>query len=110
MWEPLDSRHSFCAGEIRKKGPCKSEADLHGPLSPRKSVESIGGHTLSTRALVTGASGFLGGRLAQVLAERGEQVRVLARRTSDLTHLEGLPIEIAYGDLAEAETLPPAVA
>ena len=37
--------------------------------------------------LVTGASGFLGGRLAQILLGRGEQVVVLARPTSDLRHL-----------------------
>jgi len=37
--------------------------------------------------LVTGASGFLGGALTQALVMRGEDVRILARRTSDLCHL-----------------------
>lgn len=55
--------------------------------------------------LITGASGFLGGRLAQLLAERGEAVRVLARDSSDLNHLTGLPIEVARGDLGRPETL-----
>jgi nucleoside-diphosphate-sugar epimerase len=44
--------------------------------------------------LVTGASGFLGGRLAEVLAARGEVVRVLARAGSALDYLAGLPIEV----------------
>ena len=59
--------------------------------------------------LVTGASGFLGGRLAQVLVARGETVRILARPTSDLRHLAGLPIEIVRGDLAAAASLAAAV-
>jgi nucleoside-diphosphate-sugar epimerase len=41
-------------------------------------------------ALVTGASGFLGGRLVELLAEQGEQVVVLARPTSGLGHLAAL--------------------
>ena len=52
--------------------------------------------------LITGASGFLGGRLAQILAGRGEAVRVLARENSDLRHLAGLPIEVMRGDAASA--------
>jgi nucleoside-diphosphate-sugar epimerase len=60
--------------------------------------------------LVTGASGFLGGRLAQVLAGRQESVRVLARKTSALGHLSGLPVELVYGSLGEPETLAAAVA
>jgi nucleoside-diphosphate-sugar epimerase len=59
--------------------------------------------------LVTGASGFLGGRLAQVLVSHGETVRILARPTSDLRHLAGLPIEIVPGDLAATASLATAV-
>jgi oxidoreductase len=51
-------------------------------------------------ALVTGASGFLGGRLAQVLASRADSVRVLARPLNDLSHLSGLQIEVIRGDLS----------
>src|SRR5437879_1367484 len=59
--------------------------------------------------LVTGASGFLGGRLAQVLVARGETVRILARATSDLHHLAGLPIEIVRGDLSATTSIAAAV-
>jgi nucleoside-diphosphate-sugar epimerase len=41
-------------------------------------------------ALVTGASGFLGGRLVEMLVERGEQVVVLVRPSSRVSHLDGL--------------------
>lgn len=55
--------------------------------------------------LITGASGFLGGRLTQVLAARGERLRVLARPTSKLDHLDGLDIEVVRGDLTDAASL-----
>jgi len=52
--------------------------------------------------LVTGASGFLGGRLAQILVARGGAVRVLARANSDLRHLDGLPVEVVRADAQRA--------
>ena len=57
------------------------------------------------RALVTGASGFLGGCLARMLAERGWQVVVLVRSPLSLGHLDGLGVEIVPGDLADAAAL-----
>ncbi|HEX6773301.1 MAG TPA: NAD-dependent epimerase/dehydratase family protein [Acidobacteriaceae bacterium] len=59
--------------------------------------------------LVTGASGFLGGRLAEMLVERGADVRVLARPSSDLRHLSHLQIKIVRGDLDDAAALAEAV-
>lgn len=55
--------------------------------------------------LVTGASGFLGGRLAEMLVEHGETVRILARESSDLRHLSQLQIQIVRGDLGDAAAL-----
>jgi nucleoside-diphosphate-sugar epimerase len=55
--------------------------------------------------LITGATGFLGGRLAQVLATRGENVRVLVRPGRDLAHLTGSHVEVVSGDLGDAEAL-----
>jgi nucleoside-diphosphate-sugar epimerase len=62
--------------------------------------------------LVTGASGFLGGRLAETLISEGEQVTVLARSTSDLSHLSASPphlLRIVRGALTDSESLAEAV-
>lgn len=62
--------------------------------------------------LVTGASGFLGGRLAQILAGQSEQVTVLARSTSDLSHLAALvgrSIHVVTGSLTDSAALATAV-
>jgi dihydroflavonol-4-reductase len=60
-------------------------------------------------ALVTGGTGFVGSHVARRLLVEGVAVRVLARPQSSLRNLEGLPVEIVYGDLRQAETLLPAV-
>ena len=59
--------------------------------------------------LVTGASGFLGGALAVALVHKGEGVRVLTRKTSNLDHLKDIPVEITYGSLEDNTSLIPAL-
>ena len=62
--------------------------------------------------LVTGASGFLGGRLAEMLMSEGEQVTILARSTSDLSHLSAFPpnrLRVVRGGLTDQEALLDAV-
>ncbi len=63
------------------------------------------------RALVTGASGFLGGALARRLVRDGAyKVSVLARPTSDLHGVDDLDgVEVVYGDLGDAASLRRAV-
>jgi dihydroflavonol-4-reductase len=53
------------------------------------------------KTLVTGASGFLGSHLVRVLAERGDELRVLARRSSALDHLADLELERCTGDVTD---------
>ena len=60
-------------------------------------------------ALVTGASGFLGGRLAQLLHELGEKVLILARPNADLRHLASTPVRVVRGDLSDNAALHQAV-
>ena len=55
--------------------------------------------------LVTGATGFIGGRLVGRLLGEGRRVRGLARAGSDTSVLEDLDVEIAVGDLASPSSL-----
>ncbi|MCP5145102.1 MAG: NAD-dependent epimerase/dehydratase family protein, partial [Gammaproteobacteria bacterium] len=55
--------------------------------------------------LVTGASGFVGGRLARLLVERGERVKVLLRPNADRSNVKPLDVEIVTGDLRDEASL-----
>ena len=57
------------------------------------------------RALVTGATGFVGSAVVRALLQQGWQVRALARAGSDRRNLDALPIELAGGDLADRASL-----
>ena len=61
------------------------------------------------RCLVTGATGFIGGCLTRRLAGEGRAVRCLVRASSDTSHLSGLGVQIAVGDLTDAASLRRAV-
>lgn len=51
------------------------------------------------RAFVTGANGFLGSHLVDRLLERGDEVHVLVRKTSNLQWLLGKNVRFHYGDI-----------
>ena len=52
-----------------------------------------------------GASGFLGSHVTRQLVQRGDDVRVLVRRTSSTAALDGLDVEYHYGDVFDDEAL-----
>jgi nucleoside-diphosphate-sugar epimerase len=56
-------------------------------------------------SLITGASGFLGGHLAETLIAQGEEVFVLIRPTSVMPHLAHLPVNPIVGDLSDMVSL-----
>jgi nucleoside-diphosphate-sugar epimerase len=62
-----------------------------------------------TTCLITGATGFLGGHLAEACRARGWRVRALARPSSDTALLEGIGAEVVRGDLSEPASLPTAL-
>jgi nucleoside-diphosphate-sugar epimerase len=49
--------------------------------------------------LVTGGTGFLGSHIARKLVQRGDRVRILLRRTSRTSNIEGINAERVYGDI-----------
>ena len=57
------------------------------------------------KALVTGASGFIGGAVVRALVASGVHVRVTARPGNDMRHLAGVPMEQMEGDLRNKESL-----
>lgn len=61
------------------------------------------------KVLITGANGFVGSHVAEVLKSRGIAVRCLVRKTSRLDFIGPASPEIAYGDVTLPETLRPAL-
>jgi uncharacterized protein YbjT (DUF2867 family) len=59
--------------------------------------------------LVTGATGYIGGRLVPLLLETGAQVRVLAREPRKLARRNWPGVEVFQGDVLSPETLPAAL-
>jgi dihydroflavonol-4-reductase len=53
------------------------------------------------RTLVTGATGFIGSHLVRALAARGDDLRLLVRRRTDVGHLAGIEFERATGDVTD---------
>ncbi len=79
-----------------------SEDTAAPPSSARPSRDEL--------CLITGATGFIGGRLAARLVHEGYPVRCLARASSDTSRLQELDVEIVVGDLTDAGSLARAVA
>jgi oxidoreductase len=82
--------------------------------TPSRPIPSHAGppreHVSSERlCLITGATGFIGGCLAERLVDEGYAVRCLVRASSDTSRLEQLGVQLAPGDLADADSLARAV-
>lgn len=57
------------------------------------------------KVLLTGGSGFIGGKLAKKLVNKKYNVRSLVRNSSNVDELKELGVELYYGDLSNIETL-----
>ncbi len=61
------------------------------------------------KVFLTGATGFVGHHVAHALAAQGADLRMLVRKTSNLSHLEGIHGETYIGDLAQPASFRPAL-
>lgn len=61
------------------------------------------------RVLVTGANGFVGSHIVELLVKSNYSVRCLVRETSDLRWIKDLPVELFYGDINDNMSLKKAV-
>jgi dihydroflavonol-4-reductase len=62
------------------------------------------------KIFLTGATGFVGSHVARALDAEGAGLRLLIRKTSNLKSLEGVRGDTHVGDLADPESLRPALA
>jgi nucleoside-diphosphate-sugar epimerase len=57
------------------------------------------------KALITGATGFIGSHLAERLSKTGCEISCIVRKTSNLKWLEGLDLKFLEGDCADKDFL-----
>ena len=57
------------------------------------------------KALITGATGFIGSHLAESLYKKGYEVSCIVRKTSNLKWIEGFDIKLIEGDCSDKNSL-----
>ena len=65
---------------------------------------------MALRILITGATGFVGGHVADACVERGHTASTIARAGSDTSRLEPQSVRILRGDITDVDVLRKAVA
>jgi dihydroflavonol-4-reductase len=61
------------------------------------------------KVFLTGSTGFVGSHVARAYAAQNAELRLLTRKTSSLSSIEGLSADIVVGDLKQPESLRPAI-
>jgi len=63
----------------------------------------------SLKVLITGGTGFAGSHLVSRLVKKGESVRVLVRKNSNVDNLKKLNVELCLGDVTDKNSIKAAV-
>jgi dihydroflavonol-4-reductase len=61
------------------------------------------------KVFLTGSTGFVGSHVARAYAAQNAELRLLTRKTSSLSAIEGIPAETVVGDLRQPESLRSAI-
>lgn len=73
-------------------------------------VTDTGNASQRKKKLVIGASGFLGSHVTRELVKKGDDVRVMLRRTSSTKGIDDLDVECCYGEVFDDAALRAAMA
>src|SRR5271154_6135243 len=95
----LDRGPDRGAGRYRGADPARAPLPYCNALLARRR------YSPRMRALVTGASGFVGAAVVRALLGAHWQVRALVRRHSNRSNLNRLDVELAEGDLTDFDSL-----
>jgi len=57
------------------------------------------------KTLITGSTGFLGSAVLRELLDDGREVKLLVRKDANTANIDGLDVEVAYGDLRDLESI-----
>ncbi|MHA2374659.1 MAG: NAD-dependent epimerase/dehydratase family protein [Candidatus Thorarchaeota archaeon] len=58
-----------------------------------------------TRCFVTGGTGFIGSHLVRLLSDKKHEVSILARESSKMDLIEGIPVSVIKGDVTDLTSL-----
>src|SRR4051812_241212 len=92
---------------------CRGESERAGRAAAREGVVLLMNDNAKPRSglvLLTGATGYVGGRLLRRLTALGVPLRCLARRPETLRARFGPDLEVVKGDVADPASLAAALA
>lgn len=84
-------------------------ATMWSVIHDSRAIKQRGDTERMARVLVTGASGFIGRCLGELLVSQGHHTSCLVRPTSDTDVLRKLDCELIIGDVTDADSLPSAL-
>ena len=101
--------HVSSRREARNAHPPRAYNQARSQRISSLAAECSAANRSTMKIFLTGATGFVGHHVAKAIAAEGASLRMLVRKTSNLANLEGIAGETHLGNLADPESLRPAV-